>query len=314
MAIKIPERYVLVICCFVAAAICYMDRVGFPLAYTAMALARPARCTDPATARPSPPRPKTPLPAARVPQKAGIDKETQGSVHSAFYYGYTLSQARRTRARLSADHAHPRRPAPHAPRPNLPPPPNSPASPRRCSSTADPRRLGRLPLRRQPRAVHLIRAVGRRVALHPERRHPHRGAGSGAGCGGRLHGGCLPLHPLHAGAGARARQRAAAPFAPPPFSPSSPQARPKKTPARRSGSRLTSARARCRSSRPACTSGLPSRCWCCHPPSRPTARPPCRAPLGASRCCGSPSGGASRPRCLAATPSQARGLGWVGLG
>jgi hypothetical protein len=34
---------------------------------------------------------------ARRVQAAGIDKETQGSVHSAFYNGYTLSQARRRR-------------------------------------------------------------------------------------------------------------------------------------------------------------------------------------------------------------------------
>jgi hypothetical protein len=30
----------------------------------------------------------------RVSQRAGINKEVQGSVHSAFYNGYTLSQAR----------------------------------------------------------------------------------------------------------------------------------------------------------------------------------------------------------------------------
>ena len=36
----VPERYVLVGVCFLAAAACYLDRVGFPLAYTAMAQAR----------------------------------------------------------------------------------------------------------------------------------------------------------------------------------------------------------------------------------------------------------------------------------
>ena len=36
----VPERYVLVLVCFLAAATCYLDRVGFPLAYTAMAQAR----------------------------------------------------------------------------------------------------------------------------------------------------------------------------------------------------------------------------------------------------------------------------------
>jgi sugar phosphate permease len=60
----LPERYEVVLVMFAAAATCYMDRVGFPLAYTAMAAA------------------------------AGVDKETQGLVHSAFYNGYTLSQAR----------------------------------------------------------------------------------------------------------------------------------------------------------------------------------------------------------------------------
>ena len=38
----VPERYVLVLVCFLAAATCYLDRVGFPLAYTAMAQARAA--------------------------------------------------------------------------------------------------------------------------------------------------------------------------------------------------------------------------------------------------------------------------------
>ena len=48
--------------CFAGAMICYLDRVGFPLAYTAMA------------------------------QAAHLDKTTQGAVHSAFYNGYTFTQ------------------------------------------------------------------------------------------------------------------------------------------------------------------------------------------------------------------------------
>ena len=36
----LPERYELVAVCFLAAATCYLDRVGFPLAYTVMAQAR----------------------------------------------------------------------------------------------------------------------------------------------------------------------------------------------------------------------------------------------------------------------------------
>jgi len=61
---RVPERYQLVCVCFLAAASCYLDRVGFPLAYTSMA------------------------------SKVGVSKETQGAVHSAFYNGYTVSQAR----------------------------------------------------------------------------------------------------------------------------------------------------------------------------------------------------------------------------
>eukprot|EP00976_Prorocentrum_cordatum_P113320 1195678-Prorocentrum_minimum.AAC.7 len=48
--------------CFVGAMVCYLDRVGFPLAYTKMA------------------------------QEAGINKSTQGMIHSAFYNGYTFTQ------------------------------------------------------------------------------------------------------------------------------------------------------------------------------------------------------------------------------
>lgn len=36
----LPARYVVVLVCFFAAFTCYMDRVGFPLAYTVMAKAR----------------------------------------------------------------------------------------------------------------------------------------------------------------------------------------------------------------------------------------------------------------------------------
>jgi hypothetical protein len=36
----LPERFQLVLVCFLAAATCYLDRVGFPLAYTTMAQAR----------------------------------------------------------------------------------------------------------------------------------------------------------------------------------------------------------------------------------------------------------------------------------
>lgn len=37
----LPARYVVVLVCFCAAFTCYMDRVGFPLAYTVMAKVPP---------------------------------------------------------------------------------------------------------------------------------------------------------------------------------------------------------------------------------------------------------------------------------
>jgi hypothetical protein len=40
---RLPERYALVLVCFLAAATCYLDRVGFPLAYTVMANVRRSR-------------------------------------------------------------------------------------------------------------------------------------------------------------------------------------------------------------------------------------------------------------------------------
>ena len=82
----VPERYVLVLVCFLAAATCYLDRVGFPLAYTAMAQARRfGQLKKPLRRAAEPPR---------CAQEAGVNKATQGSVHSAFYNGYTLTQAR----------------------------------------------------------------------------------------------------------------------------------------------------------------------------------------------------------------------------
>ena len=93
----VPERYVLVLVCFLAAATCYLDRVGFPLAYTAMAQAR--RCVRiAAPARRAESR-------CRALQEAGVNKATQGSVHSAFYNGYTLTQARLRPTRALYTHA-----------------------------------------------------------------------------------------------------------------------------------------------------------------------------------------------------------------
>lgn len=95
---RLPERYELVAVCFLAAAACYLDRVGFPLAYTVMAQARDPRRRCRTRGRVAPVRALVQCtgisPRSPSPQAAGVTKEAQGRVHSAFYYGYTLSQAR----------------------------------------------------------------------------------------------------------------------------------------------------------------------------------------------------------------------------
>ena len=62
--VNIPQRYIIVLLTFVCAAICYIERIGFPVAYTAVAI------------------------------RAGIDQATKGWVLSSFYYGYASSQVR----------------------------------------------------------------------------------------------------------------------------------------------------------------------------------------------------------------------------
>mmetsp|Transcript_38375 Transcript_38375/g.95232 ORF Transcript_38375/g.95232 Transcript_38375/m.95232 type:complete len:421 (-) Transcript_38375:292-1554(-) len=61
-----PKRYYLVGICFLAAFTCYLDRVGFPLAYAAM--------------------------VQNVDVANRVEKSVQGSIHSAFYVGYTATQ------------------------------------------------------------------------------------------------------------------------------------------------------------------------------------------------------------------------------
>ena len=97
----VPERYVLVGVCFLAAAACYLDRVGFPLAYTAMAQARKEEWASSGGGGGCGESNQTgnlTVVCCSPTQEAGVSKEAQGRVHSAFYYGYTLSQVRWSQA------------------------------------------------------------------------------------------------------------------------------------------------------------------------------------------------------------------------
>ncbi|KAJ4980118.1 hypothetical protein NE237_010898 [Protea cynaroides] len=60
--IKFPKRYVIVILTFVSTCVCYVERVGFSIAYTVAADA------------------------------AGVNQSTKGTILSTFYYGYACSQ------------------------------------------------------------------------------------------------------------------------------------------------------------------------------------------------------------------------------
>ncbi|XP_078430911.1 phosphate transporter 4;6 [Wolffia australiana] len=60
--IKIPRRYVIVLLTFVCTNVCYIERVGFSIAYTAAADA------------------------------AGVSQASKGLILSAFFYGYAVSQ------------------------------------------------------------------------------------------------------------------------------------------------------------------------------------------------------------------------------
>lgn len=59
---RVPQRYVMVAMVFASTSICYMERVGFSIAYTAAAAS------------------------------AHVDERTKGYILSAFFYGYVLSQ------------------------------------------------------------------------------------------------------------------------------------------------------------------------------------------------------------------------------
>ncbi|CAM6098394.1 unnamed protein product [Calypogeia fissa] len=62
MGLGMPQRYVTVLLTFVCTAVCYVERIGFSIAYTAAASA------------------------------AGVGDSTKGMLLSAFYYGYASSQ------------------------------------------------------------------------------------------------------------------------------------------------------------------------------------------------------------------------------
>ena len=59
---KFPKRYLIVILTFVSTCVCYIERVGFSIAYTVAADA------------------------------AGINQSSKGTILSTFYYGYACSQ------------------------------------------------------------------------------------------------------------------------------------------------------------------------------------------------------------------------------
>ena len=59
---RIEPRYKIVACCFLATFAMYAERVGFSIAFTAMA------------------------------KEAQLDESIKGTVMSAFYWGYALSQ------------------------------------------------------------------------------------------------------------------------------------------------------------------------------------------------------------------------------
>lgn len=61
----IPDRYVVVILCFLCTLIMYVERVGFSISYTAMA------------------------------RRDGIDETQKGFIMSCFFYGYALTQVRK---------------------------------------------------------------------------------------------------------------------------------------------------------------------------------------------------------------------------
>jgi MFS transporter, ACS family, solute carrier family 17 (sodium-dependent inorganic phosphate cotransporter), other len=59
---KLPVRYLIVLLTFICTSVCYIERVGFSIAYTVAADA------------------------------AGINQSTKGTILSTFYYGYACSQ------------------------------------------------------------------------------------------------------------------------------------------------------------------------------------------------------------------------------
>lgn len=70
--LRFEPRYQVVVACFLATLTMYVERVGFSIAYTSMAKA------------------------------AEVDEALKGTVLSAFYWGYAVSQVRRWEGRIAS--------------------------------------------------------------------------------------------------------------------------------------------------------------------------------------------------------------------
>jgi ACS family sodium-dependent inorganic phosphate cotransporter len=68
LKLKLEPRYIIVLTCFLATFTAYVERVGFSIAFTSMA------------------------------KEAGVDEARKGTVLSAFYWGYGVSQVNRRAA------------------------------------------------------------------------------------------------------------------------------------------------------------------------------------------------------------------------
>lgn len=117
---RVEPRHQIVMACFLATLAMYVERVGFSIAFTELA------------------------------KSATLDESVKGTVLSAFFWGYALSQARPRRMGVSADlaaswHAYQLKQA--------------------CMH-AGPRRLGSPAVWRQGHAHHLLHTVVDRLVVH----------------------------------------------------------------------------------------------------------------------------------------------------
>ena len=78
LKLKLEPRFIVVLTCFLATFTAYVERVGFSIAFTTMA------------------------------KEAGVDEARKGTVLSAFYWGYGVSQVNGAAARgpggIAAEH------------------------------------------------------------------------------------------------------------------------------------------------------------------------------------------------------------------